>query len=183
MSAEDIHSIVLLHLFDVLGIAFYHEGGNLMIGPKDSSFVRGTGKVISDGGIEVEYYSNKTLREKCPYINFSADTCGFREFKNAGYINPRKLVEAQQFLARTQGCVIFDDVVNHVTRIVQSDGTYVMKVETESGHVIDSKTVLLATGAFTEFRNLLPGICPDQEIIPLSTTFLEVEKSSLQMLK
>lgn len=154
-----------------------------MIGPKGSKFVESVRRVISRSGVEVEQCDNRTLRRKFPYMLLNDDTYGFKEFKNAGYINPRKLVEAQQTVARRHGCTIFNDVVNRVTRTVQSDGSYVMKVELDSGQVLCSRKVLLATGAFTECRHLLPGIYPDQVITPLNTSLLEVTENTRQILR
>ncbi|XP_060558104.1 uncharacterized protein LOC132718426 isoform X2 [Ruditapes philippinarum] len=107
---------------------------------------------------------------------------GSFETQNAGHINPRRIVQAQKVIAAEQGCTIIDDVVNHVTRIVQSDGTYAMQVKTEEGRTILCKRVLLATGAFTTFKNLMPYMKPEQKLSPISVSLLEVDKSSLETL-
>ncbi|XP_045215480.2 uncharacterized protein LOC123565756 [Mercenaria mercenaria] len=163
------------------GINFYHEVGNLMIGGED--YLKKTNEVALRNGIRMQNLDNELLNQRFPYLRFRDDTIGSIEMKKAGYINPRRIVEAQKAMAAKQGCTIFDDVVNDVSRIVQSDGSYAMLVKTEGGRSILSKKVLLATGAFTTFRNLLPGFQPDQILSPLVVSLLEVEKTNVKTLR
>ena len=55
-----------------------------------------------------------------------------------------------------------------------------MNITCKSGHVIHAKKVLLATGAFTGFRDLLPnGITPDIQLLTRSLIFAEVPSEKL----
>lgn len=154
-----------------------------MIGDEYSNVLKKTDHVASQCGITVEKMDNVSLRKMYSFLKLNDDTCGLLERGNAGYINPRKMVQAQKKIASKQGCTIVDDVVCHVSRRVQSDGSYFMRIETATGQVIESKAVLLATGAFTAFRDLLPGIKHDHLISPLSVSFLEVDESSINTLR
>ncbi|XP_060558103.1 N-methyl-L-tryptophan oxidase-like isoform X1 [Ruditapes philippinarum] len=162
------------------GIKFYYEVGNLMVGGK--TYLSKTDDVASRNAIPTEFFDNKSLQHRFPYLRFTNNTLGSFETQNAGHINPRRIVQAQKVIAAEQGCTIIDDVVNHVTRIVQSDGTYAMQVKTEEGRTILCKRVLLATGAFTTFKNLMPYMKPEQKLSPISVSLLEVDKSSLETL-
>lgn len=161
------------------GIKFYHEVGNLMIGGR--SYLNKTDEVASRNAIPTQKLDIKLLKQRFPYLRLTEDTNGRMETKKAGYVNPRRMVKAQKTMAAKQGCTIIDDVVNHVTRIVQSDGSYVMLIKTEKGLSIWSKKVLLATGAFTTFRDVLPDVRPEHIISPLLVSLLEVEEANLKM--
>ena len=124
------------------------------------------------------------MSKQYPYLKLAKDDIGVLEEQNAGHISPRKLVAAQKVVAMKQGCKSIDDTVSSVQRVVQSDGSYVMKVVTEGGNQIISNAVLLATGAFTNFRNLLPsGLKPGQELMGISTALVEVDGAYREKVK
>lgn len=165
------------------GIRFYFEVGDLMIGGEKSDFLTAVAEVTTKGKIATDKLNNTLLNQRFPYLNLTTDSNGILETRNAGYINPRNIVEAQQIMATKQGCTIIDDVVRRVTRTVHSDGSYIMLVETERGQNVQTRKVLLATGAFTTFNDLLAGNKPEQIITPLSVSFVEVEEKDHQLLR
>lgn len=154
-----------------------------MISGENSDYLQKVEDVARKGQIPTEKLENESLDHRFPFLDMRKDNHGILETENAGYINPRKMVDAQKTMAARQGCTIIDDVVCRVTRIVQSDGSYVMLVETEGERAIRSKKVLLATGAFTNFRDLLAGTSPHQIITPLIVALVEVDKTDLQKLR
>ncbi|GFR12168.1 peroxisomal sarcosine oxidase [Trichonephila clavata] len=76
----------------------------------------------------------------------------FLDDSGAGYINPRKFVEAQKKVAELQGCDIKIDIVNEVTE--KSSRAY--EVITEKEKRIRARRLLFCTGAFTKFKSLDP---------------------------
>ena len=93
-------------------------------------------------------------------MNFSDHSCGILTERDAGYINPRDMVDALQSCAEKSGCDIIDDVVKRIIPSREVDGYNVLI--TDSGRLFYSRKVLLATGAFTHCRRLLPpDVQPD----------------------
>lgn len=130
-------------------------------------------RVSKEQQLESEILSYKTLKTKFPLLNFSDIDHGLYEVK-AGHISARNLVSAQIKLAKSKGCTYINEIVEKVTQM-EEDGNSKMIVITELGKQVLCRKVLLATGAFTAFRNLLPedlelevGLCP------LTTAMIEV---------
>ena len=93
-----------------------------------------------------------------PYMKLPLNTWGILLKDKAGYINPRKLVIAQQKIAQKYGAVLYSDIVNEIAK--DKSGGY--KLTLESGDSLHSKKILLAPGAFVDRRKLLPpGVNPD----------------------
>ena len=76
-------------------------------------------------------------------------------YKNSGHINPRKLVAAQQKIAKSRGCEIINDVVVTIKDSKDRDGG-LAQLRCESGRMVQARKVLLCTGAFTNYHDLLP---------------------------
>lgn len=155
------------------GIGFYDEVGSLVAGGKDTKYMTDNEKVSKEQQLESEILSYETLKTKFPLLNFSDIDYGIYEVK-AGHISARNLVNAQIKLAKSKGCACIHEIVENVTQM-EKDGNSNMCVLTESGKQVLTRKVLLATGAFTAFRNLLPvdheldvGLCP------LTTAMIEV---------
>jgi sarcosine oxidase len=68
--------------------------------------------------INVQKLSRDEARKLFPYIDYKDPDVAWFESEEAGYVNPRKLVLAEQTLARKRGCTIIDDVA---TQIRESD--------------------------------------------------------------
>ncbi len=69
----------------------------------------------------------------------------------SGYLNPRQMVLAQTTCAELQGTAV---IAQQVSRIELEQS--LAKISLTNGELIYSKKVLLATGAFTNFFDLLP---------------------------
>ncbi|KAL4238963.1 hypothetical protein ACF0H5_003667 [Mactra antiquata] len=161
------------------GIKFYHEVGNIMAGAgSNSSFLKSVRSAAIQSNVETESFDAEMFRKHFSYLKVPDNVQAELETTNAGFINPRKLVEAEQTLASQQGCTIIDNVVHKIERIVCSDGTYAMKVVTDSGRCINARKVLLTTGAFTSFRQLVPYLKFDFQIIPRLVILAEVDFST-----
>ena len=145
-----------------------------MVGDPDETSIRNVISNAQEHNVSIQTLSSAQLNSSFPYLDFASTDVGVFENKNAGYINPRKLVEAQKLISSKHGCTYIDDVVNRVARVVQSDGSYGMEVVTGQERRIKCGKVLLATGSFTTFRDLLPGFEPEQELCPLTVGLVEV---------
>lgn len=171
----------------VSGINFFNEVGCLITeSGTNSKYISSVKDATEKFKVKTESLSRQAIQERYSYLKLPHNAHGILEASNAGVINPRKLVEAEQVLARKQGCTIIDDVVRKVERVVQSDGMYVMKVETENGKTIYGKSVLLCTGAFIRFRDLLPpNVIVEHKISPLTVALVEVnvEDADTRVLK
>ena len=86
-------------------------------------------------------------------------------------------------MAQNNGCEVLDDIVNKVEE-VHEGGTAVMKVCTEKDKDITSKRVLLCTGAFTAFRQLIPqGLIPNIDLVRQAVIFAELGQGDLKKMK
>ena len=102
------------------------------------------------------------MRNAFPYFQFNAGDEVIWARKNAGIVNPRKFVEAEKVVAAQLGVDIGDNIVRHV---MTSKFGHV--IETDDGRWYTARKVLLATGAFTHCRNLLPrGLKPKMRLMP-----------------
>ncbi|CAC5388001.1 unnamed protein product [Mytilus coruscus] len=156
------------------GIPFYDEAGFIICGSFGKEFMRTNKECAKSQGINTKLWSSKELKEHFPYLNFSESDEAIYENDNSGYISPRRLIEAQITIAKRQGCHVIEAVANEVERCV-IDGEYLMCVSTESGQKIYAKKVLLATGAFTSFRKLLPKyVNIDVSLRPITVARIEI---------
>ena len=119
----------------------------------------------------ITYLNDKDLKVRYPYLSVPAGTVGIFFPSQGGYINPRVLHKAQQKIAKNHGCQIIDDVVDSIHQ--ESAGLHILM--TDSGTQISAKKVLLATGAFTECRNLLPkGFAPAMDSTTETVLFVSI---------
>lgn len=104
------------------------------------------------------------------------------ETADAGYINPRRLCLAEQRAAQSGGCHVIRDVVSDVVEDVATGNEAArMRIVTDGGLTLRARKVLIATGAFTDFRRLLPpGVRFDLEYLTQSVIFLEMSAEDLE---
>ncbi|KAL5005306.1 hypothetical protein ScPMuIL_018762 [Solemya velum] len=163
------------------GVTFFEEVGGLNAGTKNHNFLQNMDKIMRDQNqsANVSRMTNDELRYKFPYFNFHPDDEGLHEVRDSGYINPRKLVQAEQTLASNNGCDVMRDIVNSVTRT----GTGLLKVVTDTGSVYMAKKVLLTTGVSILSRDLLFGAIPDFGCTPETVALGQVSDSDAAKLK
>ncbi|CAC5388000.1 unnamed protein product [Mytilus coruscus] len=164
------------------GIPFYDEIGCLMIGEKDSKFLNQVTDVVKTQKMDAMYLTNAALKDKFPFLHVSISDDAVYEFKDAGNISPRSLISAQITKAMSQGCHLLPEVANCVRRI-ERNGEYVMCISTEASQIL-AKKVLLATGAFTGFRELLPDeLQLDVNLCPLTVAKVEIPESDVERIR
>ena len=109
-----------------------------------------------------------------PYLHVDRDSSCLWQSNQAGCISPRKLVAAQQAIAKSRGCEVIDDTVVSIKELKSASGADVMQISCEAGRKLLTKRVLLCTGAFTNFNNLLPHN-KQIEFHPCTTIVVKVE--------
>ena len=137
------------------GIAFYHDIGYMMVTPgglgTDWFNFPAMRAVATDLNVALEELDDAALQERFPYLRFTPGSGAMLQASNAGYINPRRLVEAQQKIAAAQGVTLLRDEIVQV----RSTGAEV-EIRTRVGETVHANRVLLATGASTNAAKLLP---------------------------
>lgn len=84
-------------------------------------------------------------------LRFPDTSSGVLEYGPSGSINPLRLIEAQIKIFKQLGGIVYPDTVTKLT--ARQDG---FDLETESNRSIHAKQVLVATGSFLNYLNLLP---------------------------
>ena len=170
-------------LEELSGILFYSEVGHLTVGKGQSTMVKDIMATVSRLSTNVIHLQAEDLRNTFTFLRVRDGDIGLLETSSSGWINPRKLRQAEQNLAMSNGCKILNDVVNDVTNIGQAS-VPLFQLTTELGQVVLSQRVLLCTGAYTAFRALLPpGLEPDVKLLTQTVVFAEVtEQDALGLL-
>ncbi|KAL5004169.1 hypothetical protein ScPMuIL_017625 [Solemya velum] len=165
------------------GIKFYEERGFLSVGTVGNAYIEQVQQCVTEQGIRCNKDVRK-LKEQFPYLDLPRNDKWIFEMSQAGIINPRRLVNAQQKMALKNGCDIVRGIVNKVTRCVDNNGDYVMRIQTDTGEECVAKKVLLAPGAFTASRDLLgTDLVPDVYLKPTNVCLAEITESDAQMLR
>ena len=139
---------------------------------KGSAYQKLHAKVAGDVGIKFETLESDKCADKFPYLHFKDSDVAWFESTGAGYVNPREFVRAEQTLAIKKGCEIIDDVV---ACIIEENG--LRKLMLSGSSPIYARKVLLATGAFTEFFQLLPDdVKPDVAIVSNTVVLAELSR-------
>lgn len=158
------------------GIDFYSEVGCLIVGPKRGGQDPYVGQVevaARQLGVAVEMLSDAALKSRFRYFDFGSDCEGVYEEKNAGYVNPRRLVEAQSLLAEKAGA----RVIRRTAVSVREEGGLAI-VTTDDGAVYTAERVLVAAGGFSINENLLPRPL-DLKVYGRTVAFFEIPDEDL----
>jgi sarcosine oxidase len=158
------------------GIDFYSEVGCLIVGPKRGGQDPYVGQVEAAAhqlGVSVEMLSDSALKSRFRYFDFGSDCEGVYEEKNAGYVNPRRLVEAQSLLAEKAGA----RVIRRTAVSVREEGGLAI-VTTDDGAVYTAERVLVAAGGFSINENLVPRPL-DLKVYGRTVAFFEIPEEDL----
>ena len=98
-------------------------------------------------------------------------------------------IQAELLVAKKQGCDAVDDVVSRIETVPSrtsdkppSDVT--LKLTTDTGSTFHCRKVLLATGAFTELRKLLPDdVTADVDLVTQSVVYAQLSDADLAAYK
>lgn len=159
------------------GVEFYEEVGCLIVGPKRGGrdpYVSQVESAARQLGVSIEMLSDAALKARFRYFDFGTDCEGVYEEKNAGYVNPRRLVEAQSILAEKAGAT----VIRRTAVSVREEGDVAI-VTTDDGAVYSAERVLIAAGGFSINENLLPRPL-DLKVYGRTVAFFEIPEDELQ---
>ncbi|CAB9525527.1 FAD dependent oxidoreductase [Seminavis robusta] len=147
--------------------SFYQECGHLAVSNTGSMVIQNRldnlerMKLTESSSIEL-LCDNQQLTERFPYLHFPDGCEGILEPKNAGYISARGLVDAQCQRAQELGV----DLINRVVERIRPKDEH-FELRCSNGDVtIHAKKVLVATGAFTNYRDLVPA---QLDLTPIKT--------------
>ncbi|MBP2558613.1 sarcosine oxidase [Neorhizobium galegae] len=160
------------------GVDFYSESGCLLVGPKRGDGPSYVGNVLEAAnklGVSTETLSDADLAGRFGFFSFPRESEGVWEPKNAGHINPRRLVKAQALIAERQGTTIIPETVVSVRQ--DSDSVTVTTAEGESYR---AEKVLVAAGGFSINENLL-GARLDLEVYARTVAFFEVDEAAMDV--
>jgi len=160
------------------GVEFYSESGCLLVGPKRGagpSYVANVLDAADRLGVSTETLSDADLDGRFGFFSFPKDSEGVWEPKNAGHINPRRLVKAQALLAARQGTAVIPETVVSV----RQDGDSVA-VTTAEGNSLSAEKVLVAAGGFSINENLLPRRL-DLSVYARTVAFFEVDEAAMDV--
>ena len=137
------------------GIGFFDKIGYTRIHHDEAVVERSANHALRFSGKRPEVMSGDEANERFPFFHFEpGETIGYQP-KDAGRINPRGYVDAMSTVAASNGAEIIDD--HAVEMIVRDDG---VQVHTAGGQTLLCERVIVATGAYSTFDNLLPILLP-----------------------
>lgn len=139
------------------GLRFYNEIGYMMVTPgglgADWFDLPAMQRVAADLDVDIDILDDEVLQGRFPYLDFTPGSAAIHQPRDAGYIDPRRLVEAQQTIAVAQGATLVRDIVVGLER--RGDQ---VELATGSGEKVRANRVLVATGAYTNASDLLPAL-------------------------
>jgi len=161
------------------GVSFHGGNGCLYVNPRggDDYLSRAPGSA-ADRGVDATFYeSAEELARAFPEFSFPDAARGMFETSPSGYINPRRLIQAQLRIVERNGGTVVREVVERID--VSSEA---VAVTTVSGRSFRAKSVLVTTGAFANTLGLLPR---KLALIQKSETVLlaEVDRQEYQRLE
>jgi sarcosine oxidase len=162
------------------GIAYYHDVGHLAVGPQPEGaedYVARLHTVAQELGVVYETYEAAALRERFPALAFAAGCVGLYQPHTAGHVSPRAQVQAQTAVAAQQGATIIRETV-HTVRQVKGG----VEVSTEEGHTYHGARVLVATGGFSNTKQLLPRPL-DMTVYPRTIVLAELDHAQVERLQ
>ncbi len=158
------------------GIDFYTEAGCLLVGPRRSGQQGYVSSILDAAdrlGVQTQLLDDDSLRQRFSCFAFPQNSEGVWEPRNAGHINPRRLVRAQIALAQRQGCALVRETVASIRE--EHGGAVVITAE---GQTYRGDKVLVAAGGFSINEDLLPRRL-DLSVYARTVAFYEVDEGVL----
>jgi sarcosine oxidase len=140
------------------GVRFHHPVGRLsLLATPTVETLRSWAARADPAGHDLRVWSasDDTWRKRFPYLEAPLGMALLHESSPGGYLNPRRLIRAQNVLAGRLGALLVDDQVVSVV-----SGANEVEVTTAAGEVHRADQAIVAAGAFTNFGDLLPEPVP-----------------------
>ncbi len=156
------------------GIPFYHEVGQLSVGPPDreaSEYIPDSEQVMLDLDEPFEKLGTDALKSRFPKLTFEPQCSGLYQSSDAGHISARGIVAAETALARAHGAdVVCEEAVS------AGGGPGGVEVRTSGGGVYRADRALVAAGGFTRDSGLVPGPL-DVDVLAVNVVYVELSES------
>lgn len=133
------------------GVSFYKPAGYLGLGCPGSTYNDRCAETGAAQGAVIERLTADEVRTRYPFLSINDDVDGLVELGGAGYISPRRMVEAQTLLAERAGAAMIRQAARAMRPI--SGG---VEVELWDGTTVTAEKALVAAGAFTGLCGLSP---------------------------
>lgn len=159
------------------GIRFYSAVGYLGLDHPGSSYNADCAKIGETQGANVARLDATMIRSRHPYLCVPDDADGLVENSGAGYISPRRMVEAQTLLAEAAGA----QCIRQAARAIRPLSAGV-EVILDDGSSVTAEKALITTGAFTSACNLSP-VDLGLTAIGRTTVLVRIEGEALDVLR
>lgn len=156
------------------GISFFQEVGYLAAS-NTNNFLEDMSAQADSYYPEVGSFSFEQLSERFPYFQFPKGVRGIFQAKNAGWLDPRKNIAAQNKALENHGGTVVNDTV-----IAIEKGKQYITVKTEKSS-FKCKKCILSTGAFANIGNTIPRPI-DYGVVPHTAVLGEISKEQLPSL-
>jgi sarcosine oxidase len=150
------------------GLRFFTAAGALHAGPAGSDWIARIGAGADASGVPHSRMTGTEAAAAFPMLWFSPDWTVFHEAANAGYISPRRLVQAQTRAAVRAGAQV---IPAEVTGIDTGGSGVTLRL---AEGTVQADTVLVATGGFT------PGLLPDLPLTVYARTVALLEVDAME---
>ena len=158
------------------GISFYREVGHLAVSPTGDdpdNYCSQIDRVAATVPADYERLDESDLRKRFLYLRIPAGHQGRYQSTVGGFINPRALVRVQIKVATDQGARY---LAREVTGIDPASSGCTLKID--DGTELEGEKVLVAAGAFTNQRGLLPEAL-DLSLMGRTVLLLELDEPDL----
>jgi sarcosine oxidase len=155
------------------GIPFFTACGGMMAGPAHGPLLRRAEKQRQAHRIAARRLDAEALARAFPFFRFPEDHAGLHEAEGAGWLNPRRMIEAQTALAAGLGAMVIPEVVREL-----SDTSTGVDVVTDRRRIRADHAVL-AAGCFV--RDLTDRPLP-LETFARTVLFLRVDDDEARRL-
>ncbi|MEZ4658695.1 MAG: FAD-dependent oxidoreductase [Caldilineaceae bacterium] len=149
------------------GIRFHYRTGGVQVGfttTDPHSNLNRIERTALQLGAAYDKYASEQFCQLYPQYHFADGLTVLHETGEAGYINPRSLVQAQVKIAEMQGAHVLRETVMEI----DPSGSAVT-LRTNGGQTVYARRVLVAAGAWTEFlTGAKLGLLPTPRTIVLA---------------
>ena len=153
------------------GIKFYHEVGQLSVGPMDralSEYVPDSEKVMREMEEPFEKLDANMLTTRFPKLSFEPQCTGLYQRVDAGHISARGIVEAETALAKMNGAEVICEAA-----VSAESGSGGVEVRTSGGGVYQGERLMVAAGAFTRDSGLVSRAL-DVDVLAVNVIYIEL---------
>ena len=153
------------------GIKFHHAVGCLRVAHLNENGESAQQDCLQNGinqNAITKVLSSDETAQRFPYFTFPKTVDAIWETGQAGYINPRKLVQAQLKIAQDNNAILKRETVQEITP--EKDA---VKIITREGQIYHAQKVLLTAGAYTKFLLKHPD---DLKVHPVQVMLAEIDK-------